>query len=99
MQPDPDLLAAQIAPGLSGEADQFVDSEQLAPGRGVFSTPRMVELMERAASRALAPYLPEGWTSVGTEICVRHTAPTPPGAVVIARAEVTEGVVDGFALQ
>ena len=90
MRPDPSLITVQIVPGLTGEADVLVASDQLAPGRGVFSTPRMIELMERAASRALEAYLPEGWTSVGTEVCVRHLAPTLPGAQVTAKAVVTE---------
>ncbi len=59
----------------------------------VYATPAMVALMEGAAVAALAPYLSEGQTSVGGAIQVQHSAPTPEGGQVRARAEVT--VVDG----
>jgi len=67
-----------------------VAEQHLAPARGVLSTPAMIGLMERAASRALTPLLPAGWTSVGTEVCVRHLAATPPGESVRATATLLE---------
>jgi predicted thioesterase len=56
----------------------------------VFGTPGLVGLMEGAAVRALAGYLPPGQTSVGGRIDVRHLAPTPIGMRVRARAELLE---------
>ena len=76
--------------GLSAEVAMIVGEEHLAPGRGVLSTPAMIGLMERAASRALAPLLAVGWTSVGTEVCVRHLAATLPGESVRAAATLLE---------
>ena len=56
----------------------------------VFATPAMVALMENAAMNAVAPYLPEGSTTVGSEISVSHNRPTGIGAVVSATAELFE---------
>src|SRR5690554_4929319 len=54
----------------------------------VFATPMMIHLMETAAAAAVKPYLPEGWTSVGTHVDVRHLAATPVGFEVTATAKV-----------
>jgi len=54
----------------------------------VFGTPFLVYAMEVAAANALAPYLPAGRVSVGTEVDVAHLAATPVGFTVTARAEV-----------
>jgi len=54
---------------------------------GVFSTPEMIRLMERAAVNALATRLAAGQQSVGTAVNVRHLSATPLGATVTARAE------------
>jgi predicted thioesterase len=83
---DPEALVRSFPLGTVGEAELVVGDDNLAPGRGVFGTPNMVALMERAASQLLAPLLPSGWSSVGTEVCIRHIAATPPGVTVTARA-------------
>lgn len=62
-------------------------------GLDVFATPSMVALMENAAMNAVAPYLPDGSTTVGSEINVAHTKPTGIGATVSATAELLS--VDG----
>ena len=85
---DPETLVRSVPIGTSGEAEAIVGEHNLAPGRGVFGTPNMVALMEAAASRAVAPLLPAGWSSVGTEVCIKHTAATLPGVRVWARATV-----------
>ncbi len=66
---------------------RYSGGETLPP---VFSTPRMISFMERAAHFALAPYFKEGQTSVGVMVQVQHLASTPVGAQVRVRAEVTE---------
>ena len=53
----------------------------------VFATARMVALMEIASARLLQPCLAAGELSVGVSLDVTHSAPTPPGAKVIATAE------------
>jgi predicted thioesterase len=52
----------------------------------VFATSRMVSLMELAAARVMRPLLAAGELSVGVGISVKHTAPTPVGCTVRARA-------------
>ena len=52
----------------------------------VFSTSRMVALMEIAASRVLRPYLGPDELSVGVTVDVAHTAATPRGIKVTATA-------------
>ena len=54
----------------------------------VYGTPIMIFHMEDTAGSALAPYLPEGWVSVGVVVNVKHLAATPVGARVTVRAEV-----------
>lgn len=66
-------------------------------GLDVFATPSMVALMENAAMNAVAPYLPEGSTTVGSEINVAHNRPSGVGAVVTATAELV--AVEGCKLQ
>jgi fluoroacetyl-CoA thioesterase len=83
-------LVRGLPTGIAGEVEIVVAEEHLAPDRGVLSTPRMISLMEQAASRALSAFMPPGWTTVGTEVCVRHLAATLPGESVRATAALTE---------
>lgn len=55
----------------------------------VFSTPNLILLMERAARKALAPFLEPTEESVGTAVGVEHLAATPLGAEVRGVARVT----------
>ena len=59
----------------------------------VYATPCMAALMEGAACEAIESELPEGNTSVGTELNIVHLSATPVGLEVRAEAEVT--AVDG----
>jgi fluoroacetyl-CoA thioesterase len=59
----------------------------------VLATPVMIMIMENAALNATKPYLEPGESAVGTAIDIRHLAPTPAGARVVGKAEVTG--VDG----
>ena len=59
----------------------------------VYATPMMLALMEGTAAELLSRFLEEGETSVGTFIASSHTAPTPAGMKVRARAVIT--AVDG----
>ena len=85
----------KLAPGLIGETETVVTEADTASRWGsglvpVFGTPALVGLMEGAAVRALAGYLPPGQTSVGGRIDLRHLAPTPVGMHARARAELLE---------
>jgi predicted thioesterase len=52
----------------------------------VFATSRMIALMEIAAARSLVPLLEDGELSVGVSVDIRHTAATPLGGRVTAKA-------------
>jgi fluoroacetyl-CoA thioesterase len=87
-----------IEPGIAGEAKMVVavGNTAIEVGSGsvpVFATPMLVALMENSAINALAGKLPEGQTTVGTKVEIAHTAATPLGMTVTARAELIE--VDG----
>ncbi|MBR4994641.1 MAG: thioesterase family protein [Alistipes sp.] len=84
--------------GLKYESSTVVaaNNTALALGSGdmeVFATPAMVALMENAAMKAVADYLPEGSATVGIEISTSHLKASPVGASVSAVAELVE--IDG----
>ena len=53
----------------------------------VFATPAMAALMENAAMCAVAEFLPEGSTTVGTQLNISHVKASPVGAKITAEAE------------
>jgi predicted thioesterase len=74
------------------EAPHVIDfADEVLPA--VLSTPNLINFLERAARRALAPHLESDESSLGTQIEVQHLAPTPPGQKVVCRARVIH--VDG----
>jgi predicted thioesterase len=54
----------------------------------VLATPVMIGIMESVCHRLLARHLPQGFSSVGVHVDVRHLAPTPAGATVRVRGEI-----------
>lgn len=92
----------EITVGRKGEAFTQVEKEDTAQvvGSGellVYATPCMAALMEGAACEALAGCLPEGQTTVGTELSIEHLSATPVGLEVHATAEIT--AVEGKKIQ
>ncbi len=80
--------------GLKNAVSEEVTTEKTAQAMGsgslpVYATPAMTCLMEKAATEALEPLMPEGWTTVGISLHVAHKAATPVGLKVRAEAEVT----------
>ena len=80
--------------GMKGEVSTLVEKGDTAleVGSGallVYATPCMVALMEGAACEAIENVLPEGQTTVGTELNIQHLSATPVGLEVRAEAEVT----------
>ena len=55
----------------------------------VLATPVVSALFESAAADIAQASLPEGITTVGTEITVHHTAPTPCGAKLTVKVKLT----------
>mgnify|MGYP001284099515 CR=1 FL=1 len=89
-----------LEPGLSAEIKTVVDDSLVVKhtgGDGVFSTPSMIGLMERAGIEAVQSLLGDEHTTVGFEVNVKHFAATPKGKEVTIRAELTE--VDGRKLR
>lgn len=81
--------------GIIGSSEILVNSNNTAKTMGsgdleVFATPAMIALMEKAATQAVLEYLPEGSSTVGTMINVKHIAATPVGMNIAAQATLIE---------
>ena len=79
--------------GKSATAAETVTEANTAKAVGsgsldVYSTPMMVALMERAACECLSEMLNDRQTSVGTQMLVEHTAASPIGTEITAKATV-----------
>ncbi len=84
-----------MLPGLIGEFEMVVRGEDLVSQLGsidmdVLSTPRLVQLMEAAAVKAIQEFIPSDQVSLGTHVKVRHLSPTPLGMKVVAHAILKE---------
>ena len=80
------LSARSAATVAAGNTAAAMGSGDLA----VFATPAMVALMENAAMTAVAGELPEGTTTVGSEMNVTHIKPSGLGAEITATAVLAE---------
>jgi len=94
-------FSAILKPGLEAQKTDLVTDGNTASlwGSGdlaVYATPAMIALMEGTAHSSVQPFFPPGWTTVGTELNIKHIAATPPGMKVRARAELVS--IDGRAL-
>ncbi len=83
----------ELKTGFREEAEETVTAENTAEVLGsgslaVYATPAMICLIEKAAATLAQRYLPEGWTSVGISLQIKHKAPTPIGMKVRAEAEI-----------
>lgn len=81
--------------GLANEKKFKVVYEQTAIAKGsgtveVFSTPNLILEMEEVSLLLMQQYLPEGLSSVGTKIDVKHMAATPVGMEVTIKAKIKE---------
>ncbi len=80
--------------GLSATSKVVVNASNTALTMGsgdleVFATPAMVALMENAAMKAVADALPDGSTTVGSEMNCSHIKPSKVGATITATAVLT----------
>jgi predicted thioesterase len=92
---------SDLTPGLTGHASFLVTEDDTAPHLGsgtieVLATPMMIALIEAAAVDCVERRLSPGHASLGTQITVSHSAPTPVGARVTATARLVR--VDGRTL-
>jgi fluoroacetyl-CoA thioesterase len=82
-----------IEPGLEGRLERVVEGNLLTHhvgGNGTFATPAMIGLMELTSHRSVERLLPDGYTTVGYEVHVRHLAPTAPGRTIVVTTRLTE---------
>ena len=83
----------EITVGNRIEDTQQVTLERVASNLGsgtlqVYATPAMVAFVEQTCRKLVESHLPEGMTTVGIALTVRHIAPTPLGKEVSIRAEI-----------
>lgn len=82
-----------LAPGLEC-TDRLVVTADMSPPHLaptiVLSTPKMIELMEWAATNAVQPALGETRTSVGTHVDVSHEAAAREGEEITIHARLAE---------
>mgnify|MGYP005856000755 CR=1 FL=1 len=91
-----------LKPGMSGQARTRVTDENTALKFGsgtvrVYATPAMIGLMEAAAIDCVERNLPQGYSTVGTKVEIRHLSATPVGMEVVATAKLLEA--DGARLK
>jgi fluoroacetyl-CoA thioesterase len=84
-----------MVPGLTGNSDMIVREADLVSQLGgidvdVLSTPRLVQLMETAAIKAIQGFIPSDQLSLGTHVKIKHLSPTPLGMKVVAHALLKE---------
>ena len=83
----------EITVGSRIEDDQQVTLERVASHLGsgslqVYATPAMVAFVEQTCRKLVESHLPEGMTTVGIGLAVRHIAPTPLGGKISIQAEI-----------
>lgn len=88
-------LGILVHAGMNREASFRVGEENTAihVGSGnskVLATPWMIAFMERTSHQLLAEVLPEGFSSVGIQVDIRHLAPTPVGSTIRVKTQVRE---------
>ncbi len=86
-------MVATLQPGLTHQFEKLAEPRESAAAVAsgaldVFSTPSLVALFESTALQAVQPLLPEGCTTVGIEVSVRHLKATRIGQRVRCRVSV-----------
>jgi len=86
---------AGVEVGMTGRKEEVVTPELTVGGHVqgmpmVYGTPMMIMAMEVASASAVQPHLPPGWVTVGSEVNIRHLAPSAVGAKIVATARVLE---------
>jgi fluoroacetyl-CoA thioesterase len=84
-----------MLPGLTGQSGMMVREGDLVSQLGsidvdVLSTPRLIQLIEAAAIKAIQEFIPSDQLSLGTHMKIKHLSPTPLGMKVIAHAILKE---------
>jgi predicted thioesterase len=84
-----------IEPGKRHSKEIITNEQHSAKAFGsglvdVFATPAMIALMESTALESIHSAIPDGFTSVGTEINVKHLKATPIGMKVTSESFIRE---------
>ncbi len=84
-----------LEPGIRHHKEIVTNETQSARSYGsglvdVFATPAMIALMENTALESIQSFIPEGFTTVGTEINVKHLKATPIGMKVTGESFIRE---------
>ncbi|RLG52141.1 MAG: thioesterase [Thermoproteota archaeon] len=88
------MTEVDLKTGIRKKAQFMIREEHSAKSVGsgdvkVLSTPSMIAFMEAMSRDLVQPYLPEGYTTVGTRVDVRHLSPAPVGHEIIVISELT----------
>ena len=76
-----------LLPGTEGNQEIVVKLQDCARAFSsgtldVYATPAMIAMMEKTAMDSVTELLPDGYTTVGSHVNVRHLKPTQPGQKV-----------------
>lgn len=78
--------SANVPEGLYCVEDHIVTLEHIAKHLAnevqVLSTPSMIYFMEKTAMNCVQRHLPQGYTTVGTMVNVKHLAPAPVNSTI-----------------
>jgi predicted thioesterase len=90
-----------LEPGITNNLEKTVLPSDSASVYGsgavdVFSTPALIAFMEKTAHESIQSLLPEGYTTVGTEVNIKHLKATPIGRRVTCQSKLV--AVDGWNL-
>lgn len=88
-------MEPNLTSGIEAEKEIVVTADKTATAVGsgtldVFATPSMIAAMEQTAMESVAQLVPEGFTTVGTEVSVRHLKATLPGKIVTVNSKLIQ---------
>lgn len=88
-------MIEKLKTGMTNKYEKIVSKDDTADKLGsgtleVFSTPMMIAMMESAAKDTVQEFLPEGYSTVGTALNIKHMAATGLNKKVWAVAELVE---------